>query len=194
MNRPARTSRFQLGPVQLGLGLGLVLLGGLLAVPPPLASLELGGATVFRRAPWQVELVSYNTTVGQIRVEYLLTVELAADAGADLGELQIRQTRGVDRNFQFSPERTTAFLGRPRQRGPSLPVEASFSEQERLITVRFPQPVPPGSTVTVRLKPWTNPMMADTYMFQVTALPSGPNPTPTPLGFGTLRIYQTEWR
>lgn len=189
MNRPAWASR-----IQLGLGLGLTLFGGLVAIPPPLASLELGGATVFRRAPWQVEMVSYTTTAGQTRAAYFITVELAADAGADLGELQIRQTRGVDRNFQFSPERTTAFLGRPRQQGASLPVEASFSQEERLITVRFAQPVPPGSTLTVRLQPWANPVTADTYMFQITAFPAGPNPTPAPLGFGTLRIYRPDWR
>lgn len=177
-----------------GLGIGLVTLIGLGAFPPRQAALELRGATFFRRPPWQVELVSYTTDVGQVRAEYFLTVELPAEAGASLGELQIRQTRGVDRNFQFSPERTEAFLGRPRRRGPSLPVEASFSQDERLITVRFPEPVPPGTTVTVRLKPWANPMMADTYMFQVTAFPAGPNPTPAQLGFGTLRIYRQDWR
>ncbi|QVL53854.1 MAG: DUF2808 domain-containing protein [Cyanobium sp. M30B3] len=174
--------------------LALAAAGILGAFPPSLASLELGGSTLFQRAPWRVELVSYTTDVGQLRPEYFFTVELPQDAGASLGELQIRQTRGVDRNFRFSPERTEAFLGRPRRRGPALPVEASFSQEERLITVRFPQPVAPGSTVTVRLKPWTNPMMADTYMFQVTAFPAGPNPTPARLGFGTLRIYRQDWR
>jgi hypothetical protein len=178
----------------LGLGLATVAALGAFAFPPSLASLELRGSTMFERAPWQVELLSYTTDVGQLRAEYFLTVDLPPDAGAALGELQIRQTRGVDRNFQFSPERTEAFLGRPRRRGVSLPVEASFSQEERLITVRFPQPVPPGSTLTVRLKPWSNPMMADTYMFQVTAFPAGANPTPAQLGFGTLRIYQREWR
>jgi hypothetical protein len=39
------------------------------------------------------------------------------------------------------------------------------------------------------LKPWYNPSQSDTYMFQVTAFPAGPNPSPAPLGYGTLRIY-----
>jgi hypothetical protein len=34
--------------------------------------------------------------------------------------------------------------------------------------------------------------MADTYMFAVTAYPAGPNPSPTPLGYGTLRIYMPD--
>lgn len=172
----------------------LVALAALGSVSLPLAALELQGSTVFVRAPGEVNLVSYTTDVGQPQAEYFFTLQLPEDAGASLGELQIRQTRGVDRNFQFSPERTQAFLGRPRQRGASVPVEASFSQQERLISVRFPQPVAPGSTLTVRLKPWNNPTMADTYMFQVTAFPAGPNPRPALLGFGTLRIYRADWR
>jgi hypothetical protein len=179
----------------LGLAaLSLTAVAALGAWPLSLAGMELRGATLFRRAPWQVELVSYTTNVGQIRAEYFFTVDMPEDADASLGELQIRQTRGADRNFMFSPERTEAFFGRPRQRGAALPVEASFSQQERLITVRFPEPVAPGATVTVRVKPWNNPMTADTYMFQVTAFPAGPNPSPAPLGFGTLRIYRTDWR
>jgi hypothetical protein len=174
--------------------LALAAAGILGAFPPSLASLELGGSTLFQRAPWQVELVSYTTDVGQLRAEYFITMELPEDAGAALQALKIRQTRGVDRNFQFSANRTEAFLGRPRQRGASLPVEASFSQPERLVTVRFPQPVSPGSTFTVALKPWANPTLADSYMFQVTAIPAGPNPTPAPVGFVTLRIYGREWR
>jgi hypothetical protein len=165
-----------------------------LALPPAGQGLELRGATVFRRAPWRVDLVSYTTTVGQPRAEYFFTVDLAEDAGASLGELQIRQTSGVDRQFQFSPERTEAYLGRPRQRGLAVPVQASFSQRERLVSERFPEPVQPGSTVTERLKPWTNPDVAGTYLFQVTAMPAGPNPTTAPVGFGTLRIYERIWR
>ena len=172
----------------------LAVAGGSIAMTPTVQALELGGATVFIRAPWKVDLVSYTTTVGQPWAEYFFTVELPADAGASLGELLIRQSRGVDTQFQFAADQTRAFLGRPRREGPPVPVEATFSQRERLIRVRFPEPVPPGSTLTVRLKPWTNPMMADTYMFQVTAMPAGPNPTGSALGFGTLRIYSPDWR
>ena len=178
------------GAALLGLGVaGPVLLG-----PVRAQAIELRGSTVFLRAPWKVDLISYTTTVGQTWAEYFFTLELPADAGASLGELLIRQTRGVDTDFPFSADQTRAFVGRPRRQGAAIPVTAQFSQRERLMRVQVPQPVPPGTTLPVRLRPWTNPGAADTYMFQVTALPAGPNPLAAPVGFGTLRIYQQEWR
>jgi hypothetical protein len=73
--------------------------------------------------------------------------------------------------------------------GPSAGGGAQSHQQQRRFEVRFDPPVPPGTTVTTVLKPWSNPDQADTYMFEVTAWPAGPNPTPSPLGYATLRIY-----
>jgi hypothetical protein len=153
------------------------------------SALELNGATFFERPPWKVDLLSYYTTVGDPSAEYFFTVELAADAGASLGGLTIQQSRGSDWQFPFLVERTKAFLGRPRQAGAQVPVTASFDSSSRRFSISFPEPIAPGSTVTVMLKPWHNPSQSDTYMFQVNAFPAGPNPSPAPLGFGTLRIY-----
>lgn len=160
-----------------------------LLLPAPLQALELNDSTYFRKPPWKVDLISYYTNVWDANAEYYFTVELVPDAGAALVGLTIQQTRGADWQFPFSVERTHAFLGRPRGRGAKVPVSASFDQKLRRFIITFPEPVPPGSTVTVALKPWYNPSQADTYMFQVTAFPAGPNPSPTPLGFGTLRIY-----
>ncbi|MFM7549375.1 MAG: DUF2808 domain-containing protein [Cyanobacteriota bacterium] len=162
--------------------------------PPAARALELNDSNYFRKPPWKVDLISYYTNVWDAHAEYYFTVELVPDAGASLGGLTIQQTRGVDRQFPFSVERTHAFLGRPRGRGAKVPVSASFDQNLRRFTISFPEPVPPGSTVTVAIKPWYNPSQSDTYMFQVTAFPAGPNPSPTPLGFGTLRIYgYSDW-
>ena len=160
---------------------------------PGARALELQGATYFAKAPWKVDLVSYYTTIWQTRPEYYFTLSLDPEAGAALGGLTIQQTRGVDTRFPFFVERTSAFLGRPRREGAKVPVEARFDSAARLFTLTFPEPVPPGATVTVVLKPWNNPAFSDTYMFQVTAYPAGPNPSPAPLGFGTLRIYDLDW-
>lgn len=71
---------------------------------------------------------------------------------------------------------------------------ASFEPAARRFTLQFPEPVPPGATVTVSLRPWFNPVQADTYLFQVTAIPAGPGPVASPVGVGTLRIYQpNDW-
>lgn len=170
------------------------MLPGLPLAPGPAHSLELQGRTFFTRPPWRVDLVSYYTTIWQPWAQYYFTVELAPDAGAALGGLTIQQTRGVDRQFNFSVERTRGFLGRPRREGRPVAVQADFDPVARQFTLHFPEPVAPGSTVTVVLRPWNNPGQADTYMFQVTAYPAGVNPSPAPLGFGTLRIYDPDWR
>jgi len=169
-----------------GLGLGLAL-----AISPGQA-LELRGATYFAKSPWSVDLISYQSYTYQTRPEYFFRVSLDPEAGASLGALTISQTRGVDRWFEFAVDRTTAFLGgTPRREGPKIPVQASFDQASRTFTIRFPEPVQPGNTVTVVLRPWTNPAQGDTYMFAVNAFPAGPNPSPSALGYGTLRIYNT---
>lgn len=176
-----------------GLPLGLVLLSLTLVTPPlhrSAQALELSGSTVFVRPPWKAELISYETTAGAAPVSYYLTLTLDPKAGASLGRLSLQQTRGVDWNFPFSPHLTRAFLGRPRREGKSVAVNARFDARERLVSVEFPEPVAPGETVTVVLRPWTNPQWADTYLFQVVAWPAGPNPVASPVGIVTLRIYE----
>ena len=161
-------------------------------LPRTVGALELRGKTYFARPPWSVDLTSYYTTVWEPWAEYYFTITLDPGAGASLGGLEITQTRGVDRRFGFDLAASQAFLGRPRQRGQAIPVSVGFDPQERRFRVTFPEPVPPGSTVTLLLKPWNNPASADTYMFRIVAFPAGPNPSPTPLGYGTLRIYMPD--
>jgi hypothetical protein len=161
-----------------------------LVLASPTRALELRGATYFSKPPWSVDLISYQTYTYETRPEYYFTVSLDSQAGAALGGLTITQTRGVDRWFEFSADRTKAFLGgNPRREGPKIPVQAAFDQATRTFTITFPEPVQPGQTVTVVLRPWTNPAQADTYMFAVNAYPAGPNPSPASLGYGTLRIY-----
>ncbi|MEB3234961.1 MAG: DUF2808 domain-containing protein [Cyanobacteriota bacterium] len=181
MNRLVRNPAAALAALALALGWGS-------AAP----ALELRGKTYFSKPPWSVDLISYYTTVWEPWAEYYFTLKLDPEAGAALGGLRITQTRGVDRWFPFNVAGTRAFLGRPRQQGAPVPVVASFDPASRSFSLNFPEPVPPGSTLTVMLKPWNNPSMADTYMFEVMAYPSGPDPSPTPLGYGTLRIYMPD--
>ncbi|MEO1002424.1 MAG: DUF2808 domain-containing protein [Cyanobacteria bacterium J06638_7] len=183
-------------PALLGATLGGICLGTAAGALGPLAAgaVELRGATFFTRPPWKADLVSYTTDAGDPRATYFFSVELDAAAGASLGGLLIRQSAGPDRIFPYSLDRTQAFLGRPRGHGAAIPVEAELSEHDRAIRISFPEPVAPGSTVTVSLKPWSNPTMPGTYLFQVTAFPAGPNPNATALGSARLRIYRPDWR
>lgn len=156
----------------------------------PVSALELNGSTVFVRAPWKAELITYDSNAGSAPVSYYLTLSLDPQAGASLGRVSVQQTRGADWNFPFSPQLTRAFLGRPRREGRAIPVQASFDGRSRLINVTFLEPVPPGETVTVVLRPWTNPQAADTYLFQVMVWPAGVNPVASPVGTAALRIYE----
>jgi hypothetical protein len=155
--------------------------------------MEINGSTVFVKAPWQVELVSYSTTVGQPLPEYYFTLELDPKAGASLAGFSFRQVRGVDRQFPFLTGRTRAFVGRPRHEGRAVPVRASFDNDSRTMRIDFPEPVEPGSTVTVSVVPWTNPMQSDTYLFSMEVFPAGPNPVASQAGITTLRIYSNSY-
>lgn len=166
-------------------------LAALQLLTAPVLAFEVGNQTWFTRPPWKVGFINYYWYQGQTAAIYYFTVTLPEQAGAGLGGLVIQQTRGVDRSFQFAPERTQAFVGVPRREGARIPVQAQFDDQARRITVQFPVPPQPGQTITVALKPWNNPFQADTYMFSVQALPAGPNPVPASLGFATLPIFSS---
>ena len=135
-----------------------------------------------------------TTTVGKPLPEYYFTLQLDPEAGASLAGFSFQQIRGVDRQFPFLLERTRAFIGTPRHEGQHVAVKARFDNDSRTMLLEFPNPVPPGNTITVVVIPWTNPMQSDTYLFQVAAFPDGPNPVSSPVGIGTLRIYEnTYW-
>ena len=170
--------------------LAALLLGGGLAA----SALELRGSTFFTRPPWKAELRSFNTNVGEGNVEHYLTIELSPEAGAPLGRLDLQQIRGADTTFLGRLDRVRAFTGRPRREGAAVPVQLRFDPQAGQMQLTFPEPVPPGTTVTVALRTWRNPSVGDTYLFQVVAWPAGANPVASPVGVGTLRIYSpVEW-
>lgn len=162
--------------------------------PAPAAALELQGKSYFLKPPSDVALISYYSTVFDPQPDYYFTLQIPSDAGASLGGLTIQQTRGSDRQFLLGMDHVHAFLGRPRAEGARVPVQVSFDAASLRFSLTFPQPVPPGSTLTVVLQPWNNPIQADTYMFEVMAYPAGPNPVAASLGYGTLNIYSTQSR
>lgn len=179
------------GALALVLPLGALLtplVTPLLLPAPPAPALELRGQTYFQSPPWKVSLRNYYWYVEQSGGEYYITIELPEKADASLGALQILQTRGVDRSFSFDERASRAFLGLPRREGAKVPVVVRFDDNQRLFRIDFPEPVAPGSTLTVALRPFRNPSQSDTYMFQVTAFPAGPDPVASPVGFVNLQI------
>ena len=149
---------------------------------------RLNGQSYFTQPPWRVEFTNYDWLVDAGGPKYYFTVALAENAGAHLGGLVITQTSGSDQTFWIDPKQTSAFFGRPRQEGEAIPVRAKFHEQKRIMRVEFPDPPPPGSMLTVVLRPPNNPSLNDLYLFAVEALPAGPNPSTAPLGFARMEI------
>ena len=154
----------------------------------PGAAAQSQQQTWFTSPPTSVRFTNYYWYV-MLASEYYFTVTLPSNAGAGLGGMVIQQTRGSDRNFQFFPNQTTAFVGTPRQEGKAFPVKAVFDDASRTMTVTFLEAPQPGQTVTVSLVPQNNPRWSDTYMFAVQALPAGPNPVAASLGYATMNIY-----
>ena len=155
----------------------------------PLPALELRGRSVFVRPPSEAQMITFYSNIWSPAAEYFITIEIPAAAGAALARLTVQQISGVDWQFPFLVEQTRAFAGRPRQEGKSLPVSASFETSLRRFTLEFPQPVEPGTILTVVLKPWHNPSQADIYQFEVETYPAGVNPEASPVGVLNLRIY-----
>jgi len=158
------------------------------AQPQPAQSQQ---QTWFTNPPSSVRFTNYYWYV-MLASQYYFTVTLPANAGAGLGGMVIQQTRGTDRNFQFFPNQTTAFVGTPRRAGKAFPVQAVFDNASRTMTVTFLEPPQPGQTITLSLVPQNNPRWADTYMFAVQALPAGPNPVAASVGYATMNIYDTQ--
>ncbi|MDM7937366.1 MAG: DUF2808 domain-containing protein [Cyanobium sp. CZS 48M] len=157
--------------------------------PAAAGAAELGEQTFFLRAPWKLRWRTYYSTVFERGGEYYVTIEMPEEAGAALGALEIRQISGSDWRFSFDDSRTRAFLGQPRREGPPVPVQASFNDSSRLFRITFPSPPTPGQTVTVALRPWSNPSSADVYQFSVVAFPAGPNPVAQQVGIARMSIY-----
>lgn len=165
-----------------------------LAAAPALA-LELRGSTYFVSPPWKAEWLTYNSNVAQGNAEHYITIALPERSGIGLGEIGIGQIRGVDTDFLSRINRVRAFVGRPRREGKPIPVQAAFHADSGQWRVLFLEPVLPGTSVTVALRAWRNPLWSDTYLFQVVAWPAGPNPMASPVGVATLRIYDPyDWR
>jgi len=178
----------------LGAAAALLPLAASSFTPPALAQPNQAQSqqqTWFTNPPSSVRFTNYYWYV-MLASQYYFTVTLPANAGAGLGGMVIQQTRGTDRNFQFFPNQTTAFVGTPRRAGKTFPVQAVFDNASRTMTVTFLEPPQPGQTITLSLVPQNNPRWADTYMFAVQALPAGPNPVAASLGYATMNIYDTQ--
>ena len=159
------------------------------AIAPNFATAQELSQGYFVKAP---RLLSAATTFSGIRVrgaKYYFNIVIPEDAGNNLRQLAIAKRQGQE-NIDFRLAKTVAYLGTNRKKGEPLAIaNVAQNEQTREVIVTFAKSIPPGTEFTVGLKPRRNPDYAGVYLFGVTAIPEGNDPTPLYLGAGRLHFY-----
>ena len=115
---------------------------------------------------------------------YRFTIVVPPDAGKALKAVKIEQRENFRDIVEFQEEKSRAFVG---EQALSLSAIGGSSESGT-ITVVFEQPIAPGSTVTIAVKPQRNPFGSGVYLFGVTAYPEGDNGRGLYLGSGRIHI------
>ena len=140
-----------------------------------------------------IDLVDAHTTFSGVRVRqarYYFDLELPNDLGEPLKKVVIKQRSGSD-EVKFKPDKTEAYLGDHRNKEEPIELTAFIDEDTEEITVEFDRPIPPGSNVTIGIKPRRNPDYGGVYLFGVTAFPSGEKARGLYLGPGRLQFYRS---
>ena len=178
---------------RFGLGVSAALTLGVLASPLSLHSqaVELRGQVYFDSPPTLVDAVTTERRTSSSGATYYFTLSVPENAGEPLQRVVIAQQNGSNstREVRYKTEDTRAFIGTPRNRDAALTVgDTAFDRDTQTVTVTFDQPVQPGQTVTIGLRPRHNPIIDGIYLFGVTAYPAGENAYGQFLGYGRLNF------
>jgi len=147
------------------------------------------GLIAFDQPP---RLVSASTPYNEASVSdttYYFTVEVPSNAGEPLQQVTFNQVTGIEK-IEFNQNDTAAFIGTRDRRGDELAVKSVTSNDQQNFTVNFAQPISPGQTVTIALKPYRNPSNKGVYLFGVKGFPAGEQTAGQFLGVGRLQFYQ----
>jgi hypothetical protein len=161
-----------------------------LQVSPSIAGQLSDGTVFFDKSP---RLRDFSATYQAVRVwaaKYYVTIDLPSNIGEPLGSVTIRQQDGIQ-TIPFLLDKTVAFVGTRDRQGQRLSLQSTTLDPEtNTITVVFDPPVPPGTTVSIALKPFQNPDYGGIYQFRITTYPAGEKTTGLTLGVGRLTIYE----
>jgi hypothetical protein len=140
-------------------------------------------------------LVKATTTFPLTRVGgsiYKFTLSMPENAGEPLQRVTFDQKGNADL-IDFERHQTRIVKVK-RSHGPDSQSTASISQNPstKAVTVVLNPPVPPGSTMTIRLLPEQNPDISGYYLFGVRAFPAGDNSYGQFLGYGRLYFYDND--
>ncbi|MEM8603634.1 MAG: DUF2808 domain-containing protein [Cyanobacteria bacterium P01_H01_bin.121] len=185
---PEQTPRFSFTKLLLGVGLNLGLVA---AVSGSALALQFSnGTTRFVAPPQLIEAQVSDSTARRLGATYAFTVRVPDGATEGLAQLRIQQTAGFDRRWFRNVRDFEAFEGEYRQDGRAIAIEAvQIEPDQQMLTIQFAEPIAEGTTLTVTFQPRRNPSTGDTYLFEVTALPTGSQPIAEFVGLGRINIF-----
>ncbi|MBG1267457.1 DUF2808 domain-containing protein [Nostoc sp. WHI] len=172
-----------------GITLSLAIGIGGVAIPVTQAVQLRDGTVYFVQPP---KLVSATTTYENVNVWgaiYYFTINVPENAGESLQKVTITQKEGAE-NIRYDLNDTRAFVGTRDRQEFRLTLGAVTSDRKtQTVTVNFEPPLTPGQTVTIALRPLSNPSISGVYLLGVTAFPVGEKSHGQFLGFGRLQFY-----
>lgn len=160
--------------------------------PQPMQVFVNNGRTFFTHSPFLVRAATSNKGA-HTPSTYEFTLTVPENAGQPLQAVTIAQAQNIE-TIRFNPAKSKAFMGQRFAAGPEIPLSqmaATPASRPSEVTVRFNQPVQPGSTVTVALQAQANPSYGGVYLFGVTAVPAGEMGLGQFLGYGRLHFYSS---
>ncbi|MEH2359320.1 DUF2808 domain-containing protein [Nostoc sp.] len=153
-------------------------------------AVQLRDGTVYFVEP--PKLVKATTTYKDVNVwggTYYFTINVPENAGESLQKVTIAQKEGAE-NIDYNLNDTRAFVGTSDHKETQLPLGPVTNERKtRTISVNFDPPVTPGQTITIALRPVSNPSFSGVYLLGVTAFPVGEKSHGQFLGFGRFQFY-----
>lgn len=159
-------------------------------VPIPAQAITLAnGTTYFARPPRFEGAVTTQKAARFFGATYYFTLSLPENVGELLQKVVITPQEAPDR-VKFNLDQTEAFEGTFNREGAKLPLQSVTQDpQTRAITITFTPAIAAGKTVTIGLYANRNPDGGGTYLYGVTAFPSGDKAFGQFLGYGRIQIY-----
>lgn len=146
--------------------------------------------TFFRRPPTKVSIHNPSSTEGQ-RNRTTISVRVPDDAGAELERVVLYQLTSLDR-WTWGSKSPEVYLGDYclRCRGKSGLAEATMSQSDDGLSIRFDPTIQPGQQANVVFRSF-NPD-ADIYQWATEFIPNGSDPIPSDGPTLRISIYKSD--
>ncbi|HLP87411.1 MAG TPA: DUF2808 domain-containing protein [Nostocaceae cyanobacterium] len=143
------------------------------------------GTVYFAQPPRLMKVTTSYNTVGVWGATYYFTINIPENAGEPLQAITINQHEGVD--FVYFDLNNSFVVDEQQQKFKLNNITSD--RKTKTVSITFEQPITPGKTITIALRPVRNPLVEGVYLFGVTAYPRGEKAHKQFLGFGRLHFY-----